>query len=124
MSPWATSFSRKYVASVPEMSTSAVRTSTIARRSTRRRCRSSHDLTCCSHASTVRSSRELRTTPACVGTVLQMSAEAAEGDRSVWAGEPFPLGPEWDGTGTNFSLFSENAERVELCLFDRDGREE
>jgi glycogen operon protein len=31
---------------------------------------------------------------------------------------PFPLGPSWDGAGTNFSLFSENAERVELCLFD------
>ncbi|RDI75684.1 glycogen debranching enzyme GlgX [Gaiella occulta] len=35
-----------------------------------------------------------------------------------WPGEPFPLGPTWDGSGTNFSLFSENAERVELCLFD------
>ena len=41
--------------------------------------------------------------------------------RSVWAGQAFPLGPEWDGDGTNFSLFSENAERVELCLFDPDG---
>ena len=38
----------------------------------------------------------------------------------VWPGEPFPLGPAWDGHGTNFSLFSENAERVELCLFDGD----
>ena len=36
----------------------------------------------------------------------------------VWPGRPFPLGPTWDGRGTNFSLFSENAERVELCLFD------
>jgi isoamylase len=36
----------------------------------------------------------------------------------VWPGRPFPLGPTWDGEGTNFSLFSENAERVELCLFD------
>jgi glycogen operon protein len=35
-----------------------------------------------------------------------------------WPGDPFPLGPVWDGSGTNFSLFSENAERVELCLFD------
>ena len=40
---------------------------------------------------------------------------------SAWPGSPFPLGPTWDGEGTNFSLFSENAERVELCLFD-DGR--
>ena len=36
----------------------------------------------------------------------------------VWPGHPFPLGATWDGNGTNFSLFSENAERVELCLFD------
>ena len=36
----------------------------------------------------------------------------------IWPGRPFPLGPTWDGEGTNFSLFSENAERVELCLFD------
>jgi glycogen operon protein len=33
-------------------------------------------------------------------------------------GEPFPLGATWDGQGVNFSLFSEGAERVELCLFD------
>ena len=37
---------------------------------------------------------------------------------NVWPGRPFPLGPAWDGEGTNFSIFSENAERVELCLFD------
>ncbi len=37
---------------------------------------------------------------------------------SVWPGKPFPLGATWDGEGTNFSLFSENAERVELCLYD------
>jgi isoamylase len=41
----------------------------------------------------------------------------------IWPGRPFPLGPNWDGRGTNFSLFSENAERVELCLFDPDDRE-
>ncbi|HTR33609.1 MAG TPA: glycogen debranching protein GlgX [Gaiellaceae bacterium] len=45
-------------------------------------------------------------------------------DRELWVGRPFPLGPDWDGAGTNFSLFSENAERVELCLFDTDGNEE
>ena len=44
--------------------------------------------------------------------------------RAVWPGLPFPLGPEWDGEGTNFSLFSEHAERVELCLFAGDGSEE
>jgi glycogen operon protein len=41
----------------------------------------------------------------------------------VWPGHPFPLGPEWDGGGTNFALFSENAARVELCLFDTEDRE-
>jgi len=44
--------------------------------------------------------------------------------RAVWPGRPFPLGPTWDGDGTNFSLFSENAEGVELCLFQEDEREE
>ncbi|MGH2968394.1 MAG: glycogen debranching protein GlgX [Solirubrobacteraceae bacterium] len=38
----------------------------------------------------------------------------------IWPGRPFPLGATWDGNGTNFSLFSQNAERVELCLFDDD----
>jgi isoamylase len=41
----------------------------------------------------------------------------------LWPGSPFPLGPQCDGDGTNFSLFSEHAEKVELCLFDDDGRE-
>jgi len=41
----------------------------------------------------------------------------------VWPGRPFPLGATWDGQGTNFSLFSEHAERVELCLFDGDDTE-
>src|SRR5437763_11801034 len=41
----------------------------------------------------------------------------------VWPGQPFPLGAVYDGTGTNFSLFSEVAERVELCLFDEHGTE-
>jgi len=43
--------------------------------------------------------------------------------RQVWPGEPFPLGPAWDGEGTNFSLFSEHAEGVTLCLFDDGGSE-
>jgi glycogen operon protein len=41
----------------------------------------------------------------------------------LWPGNPFPLGPYWDGEGTNFSLFSEHAARVELCLFDEADRE-
>jgi glycogen operon protein len=39
-------------------------------------------------------------------------------------GRPFPQGASWDGRGTNFSLWSERAERVELCLFDDDGSEQ
>ncbi len=41
----------------------------------------------------------------------------------VWAGQPYPLGATYDGLGTNFSVFSEVADRVELCLFDSDDRE-
>lgn len=38
-------------------------------------------------------------------------------------GRPFPLGATWDGLGVNFALYSIHATRVELCLFDRRGRE-
>ncbi|MET9021700.1 glycogen debranching protein GlgX [Actinopolymorpha sp. NPDC004070] len=41
----------------------------------------------------------------------------------VWPGSPYPLGATFDGAGTNFALFSEVAESVELCLFDDDGNE-
>ncbi|WP_182111284.1 MULTISPECIES: glycogen debranching protein GlgX [unclassified Actinotalea] len=41
----------------------------------------------------------------------------------IWPGKPYPLGATFDGTGTNFALFSEVAERIELCLFDDDGTE-
>ncbi len=41
-----------------------------------------------------------------------------------WPGSPYPLGATYDGAGTNFALFSEVAERVELCLFAEDGSEE
>jgi isoamylase len=44
--------------------------------------------------------------------------------REIWPGAPFPLGATWDGGGTNFAIFSENATRVELCLFDDDDEEE
>ena len=39
----------------------------------------------------------------------------------LWPGQPFPLGASYDGAGTNFSLFSEVATGVDLCLFDDDG---
>ncbi len=36
----------------------------------------------------------------------------------VWPGHPYPLGATWDGSGVNFAIYSENAAKVELCLFD------
>jgi glycogen operon protein len=42
---------------------------------------------------------------------------------TVWPGKPYPLGATYDGIGVNFALFSENAESVELCLFDSIGYE-
>ena len=43
---------------------------------------------------------------------------------TVWPGRPYPLGATWNGHGVNFALFSENAEKVELCLFDASGGRE
>ena len=43
---------------------------------------------------------------------------------AVWPGSPSPRGAAWDGEGVNFSLFSEHAEAVDLCLFDPAGRQE
>ncbi len=40
---------------------------------------------------------------------------------AIQAGEPGPLGATWDGGGVNFAVFSQNATRMELCLFSRDG---
>ena len=43
----------------------------------------------------------------------------------LWPGSPYPLGATWDGAGVNFSLFSENATAVDLCLFSgTDGANE
>ncbi|MDT5107910.1 MAG: isoamylase, partial [Mycobacterium sp.] len=41
----------------------------------------------------------------------------------MWPGKAYPLGASYDGSGTNFAVFSEVAERVELCLFDADDNE-
>ncbi len=43
---------------------------------------------------------------------------------AVWPGRSYPRGAHWDGQGVNFALFSEHAEKVELCLFDETGRHE
>src|SRR5271157_2631590 len=42
----------------------------------------------------------------------------------VQEGLPHPCGASWDGKGTNFALFSTNATKVELCLFDERGERE
>lgn len=42
----------------------------------------------------------------------------------LWPGKVYPLGSKWDGKGTNFAIFSENATGVELCLFDKEGKEQ
>src|SRR5437870_2335735 len=44
-------------------------------------------------------------------------------DVEVWPGRAYPLGASFDGTGTNFALYSEVAEAVDLCLFDDEGQE-
>jgi isoamylase len=41
----------------------------------------------------------------------------------VWPGRPRPLGASWDGDGTNFAVFAEGADAVDLALFDESGRE-
>ena len=43
---------------------------------------------------------------------------------AIWPGTAYPLGATYDGAGTNFSLFSEVADKVELCLISKDGTEE
>ena len=59
--------------------------------------------------------------------VMEPTAESTTEDLpetlEVWPGSPYPLGATYDGAGTNFALFSEIAEKVELCLISRDGVE-
>jgi isoamylase len=49
---------------------------------------------------------------------------STNGATRVWPGTPYPRGTTWDGMGVNFCLFSEHAEKVELCLFDENGDKE
>src|SRR5581483_5813061 len=55
------------------------------------------------------------------GTLTQHEARPI---RAIWPGQPYPRGATWDGEGVNFSLFSANADKVELCIFDPSGRHE
>lgn len=53
-----------------------------------------------------------------------VSLSEMEADVEVWRGSPYPLGATYDGSGTNFALFSEAAQTVYLCLFDDAGAEQ
>ena len=55
---------------------------------------------------------------------MEAPARSIVAPSAVWRGRAHPLGATWDGAGVNFALFSKNAERVELCLFDPRGRRE
>ena len=55
---------------------------------------------------------------------MKTSARSITATHAVWRGRPSPLGAQWDGEGVNFALYSEHAEKVELCLFDPNGRRE
>jgi glycogen operon protein len=52
-----------------------------------------------------------------------LAEDRAAAPVQIWPGKAYPLGPAYDGYGTNFALFSEVAEKVELCLFDANGTE-
>ena len=52
------------------------------------------------------------------------SAPQAMRKSRILEGRPFPLGATWDGLGVNFALFSANATKVELCIFDNRGERE
>jgi len=55
---------------------------------------------------------------------VEAPARSLVAPSTVWRGRPYPLGATWDGAGVNFAVFSKNAERIELCLFDPRGRRE
>ena len=68
-------------------------------------------------------SKKETTTPATQHSLGESKGTTEFGTR-VWPGSPHPLGATWDGKGVNVAIFSENAERVELCLFDEQGERE
>ncbi len=55
---------------------------------------------------------------------MDKAAGASRMITAVWPGKPYPRGATWDGEGVNFAVFSANASKVELCLFDPSGRRE
>jgi glycogen operon protein len=55
---------------------------------------------------------------------VEAPVRAVVAPHAVRHGRPYPLGATWDGAGVNFALYSEHAERIELCLFEAKGRRE
>lgn len=53
-----------------------------------------------------------------------MTSAPTSESRKIWPGDAYPLGSKYDGAGTNFAIFSDIAEKVELCLIAEDGTEE
>ncbi|MEH3024133.1 MAG: glycogen debranching protein GlgX [Pseudomonas oryzihabitans] len=56
--------------------------------------------------------------------LTEATAFISKSKSRVREGLPYPLGATWDGSGVNFAIFSANATKVELCLFDDEGKEE
>ena len=50
-------------------------------------------------------------------------SEVNQPSMEIWPGQAYPLGSTYDGAGTNFALFSDIADKVELCLLDSDNTE-
>lgn len=53
-----------------------------------------------------------------------MNDSPVTSDRQIWPGQSYPLGSKYDGAGTNFAIFSDVAEKVELCLINAECNEE
>ena len=75
-------------------------------------------------AATAKAGQDPAKTPAGSTIRAGQTASAANDRRVISAGAPTPLGAGFDGDGVNFSLYSAHAERVALCLFDAQGREQ
>src|SRR6202012_4515229 len=69
---------------------------------------------------------EIRSDSSCFSVLSEMKQMPVKQTRKsvVQEGLPHPCGASWDGKGTNFALFSANATKVELCLFDERGERE
>src|SRR4051812_175888 len=65
-----------------------------------------------------------KSSPRSRGGEQEKRAEAATRRDQISEGLPYPRGATWDGAGTNFAVFSANATKVEVCIFDGNGEQE